>query len=105
MKQRSKSNEGEKSCQGFFRVSKKQILLISEIALRNEVILSPQGEKSLSECYAILKSILGNGLVPFEIKGENGLLKKITDVIFFQNQEITLITTFLRQVRFLIISN
>ena len=78
MKKRSKSNEGEKSCQGFFRVSKKQVLLISEIALRNEVLLSPQRAKSLSEFYALLKSILENGSEPFEIKGKNGFWKKIT---------------------------
>ena len=78
MKQRSKSNEGEKSCQGFFRISKKQILLISEIALRNEVLLSPQRAKSLSEFYALLKSIWENGSEPFEIKGKNGFWKKIT---------------------------
>ena len=78
MKKRSKSNEGEKSCQGFFRVSKKQVLLISEIALRNEVILSPQRAKSLSEFYALLKSIWENGSEPFELKGKNGFWKKIT---------------------------
>ena len=78
MKKRSKSNEGEKkSCQGFFRVSKKQVLLISEIALSNEVLLSPQRAKSLSEFYALLKSIWENGSEPFELKGKNGFWEKI----------------------------
>ena len=78
MPKRLRSNQGEKNCQGFFRVSKKQVLLISEIALRNEVILSPQRAKSLSEFYALLKSIWENGSEPFELKGKNGFWKKIT---------------------------
>ena len=78
MKKRSETNEKEKSCQGFFRVSKKQVLQILEIALKNEMTLSPQGAKSLSEFYALLKSIWENGSEPFEIKGKNGLWKKIT---------------------------
>ena len=78
MPKRLRSNQGEKNCQGFFRVSKKQVLLISEIALRNEVILSPQRAKSLSQFYALLKSVWENGLEPFELKGKNGFWKKIT---------------------------
>ena len=80
MKKRSKSNEGEKNCQGFSRESKKKVLLISEIALSNEVIHSPQRAKSLSEFYALLKSIWENGSEPFELKGKNVFWKKIASI-------------------------
>ena len=76
MPKRFRSNQGEMSCQGFFRESKKQVLLILEIALRNEVILSTQRAKRLSVFYALLKSIWENGSEPFELKGKNGFWKK-----------------------------
>ena len=74
------------------RVSKKQVLQILEIALKNEMTLSAQGAKSLSEFYSLLKSIWKNGSEPFEIKGKNGLWKKIThewlSVKFYRRQAV-----------------